>query len=309
MVEATRGPAGIDLVFRPLPAPLLAEVRLAGTSVIDAGDVRKLTRLRDRDPLWPARLEGASRDLALDLVERGYLEAQVEGSALRHVATADAVFEVRSGPLVRVGRAVVEGTGAPRSLRDRIRPRPGQVFRRPEAAEAADRMRKDLLAAARWRARVEVQETYDPGAGRMGLVFRVTPGPRMRVEVRARLSDRLRRALEARLREGALASDALEQGRELLEDDFRRRGHREVVVSTVRRRDRTRPRDLRRGPGALVPRALGGGEGFPDLVPLLHTRPGAPVQDRVVEEDARTLARTLEDRGYAGQGGGRGPRG
>jgi outer membrane protein insertion porin family len=302
VVEASRGPSGIDLVFRPVPAPLLAEVRVTGSPVLSADEVRKIARLRARDPLWPSRLEEASRDVALALVDRGYLEARVRGSADRHGAAADAVFDVRPGPLVRVARADIEATGgAWPGLRQRIRPRPGHAFRRPAAVGAADRMRRDLVAAGRWRARVEVEETYDPAAGRMGLVFRAAPGPRMRVQTRgARLADGLRHALEDRLREGALASDALEQGRELVEDDFRRRGYREVAVANHEEAgpdSATVIYDVTPGPSARV-RSVAV-DGFPALAPLLKTRPGAPLQDRVVEEDARTLTRALEDRGYA----------
>jgi outer membrane protein insertion porin family len=302
VVEAARGPSGIDLVFRPVPAPLLSEVRVAGSAVLHAAEVRKIARLRARDPLWPSRLEEASRDVALALVDRGYLEARVGGSADRHGAVADAVFAVRPGPLVRVGGATIEGTGgAWRGLRERIRPRPGQVFRRPAAVAAAERMRRDLVAAGRWRARVELEETYDPAAGRMGLVFRAAPGPRMRVETRgARVTDRLRHALEDRLREGGLASDALEQGRELVEDDFRRRGYRAVAVSNHEEAgpdSATVIYDVGPGPVARV-RAVAV-DGFPDQAPLLKTRPGAPVEDRLIDEDARTLARALEHRGYA----------
>lgn len=302
VVEAVVGPAGVDLVFRPIPAPLLAEVRVTGSAVLGADEVRRITRLRARDPLWPSRLEEASRDVALALVDKGYLEASVRGSAERRGGVADAVFDVRPGTLVRVGRARVEGTGGGgRGLRGRIRPRPGEAFRRPAAQAAAERMRRDLVAAGRWRAGVQLEETYDPAAGRMDLVFRAAPGPRMRAETRgARLSDRLRHALEDRLREGALASDALEQGRELVEDDFRRRGYRDVSVSN---REEAGPDsatviyEVTPGPAARV-RSVAV-DGFPVPAPLLKTRPGAPLQDRVVEEDARTLAHALEDRGYA----------
>ena len=40
-------------------------------------------------------------------------------------------------------------------------------------------------------------------------------------------------------------------------------------------------------------------EGYPDLAPPLKVRPGTPLEDRRIEEDAQTLARALEDRGYA----------
>ena len=302
VVEAARGPSGIDLVVRPVPAPLLAGVRVTGSAVLAADEVRKVARLRAREPLWPSRLEEASRDVALALVERGYLEARVGGSAERHGAVADAVFDLRPGPLVRVGHADILGPGgAWRGLRERIRPRPGQPFRRSAAVAAGDRMRRDLVAAGRWRARVEVEETYDPAAGRMGLAFRAAPGPRMRVQTRgARLSDGLRHALEDRLREGALASDALEQGRELVEDDFRRRGYRQVVVSNHEEAGADSATVIYAvTPGSAARVRSVAVDGFPAQAPLLKTRPGAPLQDRLVEEDARTLARALEDRGYA----------
>src|SRR4029079_3183342 len=50
-VEARRGPAGLALVFRPGPAPILSEVRVEGTRVTGPDDVQKTARLRPREPL------------------------------------------------------------------------------------------------------------------------------------------------------------------------------------------------------------------------------------------------------------------
>ena len=303
-VEARRVPAGVDLVFRPVPAPLLSEVRVEGTPVLRPGEVRRIARLRAREPLWPPRLEQAARDVAVALVERGYLEARVSGSADRKGGTADAVFDVRPGPLVRVGAATVEGaTGTvERLLRERIRPRRGQAFRRAKALEAAEQMRRDLVQGGWWRARVEVLETYDPAAARMALAFRATPGPRPRVETRGTaVPGGLVRALERRLREGALAGDALEQGRELVEDHFRQLGFRDVTVSHRQEAGLAETvaviYEIAAGVAARV-RSVEV-DGFPDLPPPLKLRAGAALQDRLVEEDVATLKRTLEDRGYA----------
>lgn len=303
-VEARRGPAGVDLVFRLVPAPLLSEVRVAGTPVLRPGEVRKIARLRAREPLWPPRLEQASRDVAVALVERGYLEARVAASADRKGGAADAVFDLRPGPLVRVGAATVEGASgsAERILRDRIRPRQGEAFRRGKALAAAEQMRRDLVQGGWWRAQVEVLETYDPAAARMALVFRATPGPRPRVEVRGTAVPRgVVRTLERRLREGALAGDALEQGRELLEDHFRQLGFRDVAVS---HRQEAGPAETvaviyEIAPGAVARVRSVEVDGFPDLAPPLGVRAGAALQDRLVEEDVATLKRALEDRGYA----------
>jgi tRNA(Ile)-lysidine synthase len=45
-------------------------------------------------------------------------------------------------------------------------------------------MRRFLAGAGRWRATVELRETYDPGRGLMDLVFQVAPGPLTSLEVR-----------------------------------------------------------------------------------------------------------------------------
>ena len=109
-VEVVRreGEAGVDVVFRPVPAPLLVEVRVEGDRVISAGAIARLTRLRPGEPLWPARLERAGRDVALALARRGRLEALVEPEARRVARGADAVFRIRAGPRVRVSSVRVE---------------------------------------------------------------------------------------------------------------------------------------------------------------------------------------------------------
>jgi outer membrane protein insertion porin family len=303
-VEARRGPAGVDLVFHPIPAPLLSEVRVEGMPVLRPGEVRKIARLRAREPLWPPRLEEAARDVAVALVERGYLEARVSASAERRDGAADAVFELRPGPLVRVGAATVEGAAGAveRTLRERIRPRLGQAFRRARTLESAEQMRRDLVQGGWWRAKVEVLETYDPAAARMALLFRATPGPRPRVEARGTpVPGGLARALERRLREGALAGDALEQGRELVEDHFRQLGFREVAVSHRLESGAAEMVTVIYEIAPGVPARVRSVEvdGFPELAPVLRVRAGDALQDRLVEEDVATLRRALEDRGYA----------
>jgi outer membrane protein insertion porin family len=304
IVEAEPGPAGLDVVFRPIPSPRLLSVLVEGSPVISPGELTRIARLRPRETLWPARLERASRDVALALAARGYLEAQVTGSARRGPGGADAVFAVRSGPRVRVGTVRVEGAGTlEAALRDRVRPAPDEVFRRERAKAAAEAMRRQLVRAGHWRAQMELDESYDPASGRVALLFRAQPGPLTGVEFQgARVARGLRSTIEGRLRDGGLKADALEEGVDLLETAFRRQGYREVAVS---RREETRDSrelavyDVKPGPQARVASVRMEGD-VTDLVwPGLATRPRRPLMDAETAEDARRIARTLEDAGHA----------
>ena len=178
--------AALTVVIRPRPAPLFVGVRIAGDAVVSPAAAARITRLRAGVALWPARLERAGRDLALALVRRGHLEALVEPSAVPASGGALAQFRVRAGPRVRVGRVVVEGARAVSevALEELARPRAGEIYRKDAAEAARERMRSRLARAGRWRALVELRETYDPGRGSMGLVFHVEPGPRTSLEAR-----------------------------------------------------------------------------------------------------------------------------
>ena len=74
---------GVTVVFRPLPAPLLVKVRVEGDRVLSPRALASIARLREGEPLWPARLERAARDVALALARRGMPEALVEPSLVR----------------------------------------------------------------------------------------------------------------------------------------------------------------------------------------------------------------------------------
>jgi outer membrane protein assembly complex protein YaeT len=294
---------GVSVVVRPVPAPLLVDVRVEGDRVLGAGALRRITRLRRGEPLWASRREQAGREAALALVERGYLEALVDVTAEPGPDGADAVFRVRSGPRVRVGSAYVAGpksVGAP-ALYDLIRPRRGEVYRRDRAQRSAEQMRRRLTRADFWKATVEMEETYVPGPARMSLTFRATPGPPMDIEVRGTEIPRgLRGEARELLREGGTSRDVLEAGAERIEAYLRRRGHREA---SVRAGLEPSPEgesvvfDAEPGPRAEV--ASVQIEGADEaLLSGIETRPGRPIEDSVLGADARRLTRRLEERGH-----------
>ena len=305
LVELRRqeGEDGIEVVFRPRPAPLLVAVRVVGDRVVSAGSARRLARLRAGEPLWPSRLERAAREIGLALARRGHLEALVEPEVARVPGGADAVFRVRAGPRVRVGRSRVEGAADVAALRldELARPRPAEVFRREKAESARDAMRRRLAGAGRWQAAVELRETYDPGRGVMDVVFHVVPGPRMSLEVGgAELPGKLLSGVRDLVREGGATSDSLEAGAERIEVHLREQGHREALVRAT-----TEPRgsgeavvyDLRPGPRAIVS-SVELRDADPLLLAGLRTQPGLPLDDVALGEDARLLVSRLEQRGH-----------
>ena len=99
-VELVRaeGQEGVEVVFRPRPAPLLAAVRIEGDRVIGGSSARRTARLRAGEPLWPARVERAARDVGLALAQRGHLEALVEPETAPARGGADLVLRIRAGP-------------------------------------------------------------------------------------------------------------------------------------------------------------------------------------------------------------------
>lgn len=306
VVEAVPSPAGTVLRIRPRPAPLLAAVVLEGDRVLDLQDLRRLSRLRDGEPLWPARLERAARDVALALTDDGWLEAQVQAVARRDGGPgATAVFTVRSGVRARVTAAAVEGAPAELAadLVRRVRPRRGQPFRRAEATRAAEGMRVALRRRGYGRGAVELREAYDPAAGSMRIAFAVTPGTRLRLELTGDPlpEPRLRTRLARLVRDGGADSDALEEGRDLVEQALLLLGHRQAVVSyrfEQRADGEVVVYDVAAGHVAVVESVRVSAERETGLEALLETHAGAPLRDRVTDQDARTLARALEDRGY-----------
>jgi outer membrane protein assembly complex protein YaeT len=298
-VEMERGPDGVDLVFRPVLAPLLTDVRVDGDSRIDGHGVREAARLRAREPLWPPRLDAAAQAVALRLGGDGYPEALVTAEAVSDGhGGATALFHVHAGPRVHVTRTQV--VGAPGTVV--ARPAVGDVWRRASVRESVQALRRQLATSGYWRADVYADETYDPAAAGVTVVFRVDRGPAMDMEVRgAALPGALREEVLRLLRDGAARSDSLDEAADHIEESLRREGHREARVSAKEEPARAGLKivfDVAAGPMTVVDSIRVVGDVVPSGVTLL-TRVGEPVRDRDVDEDVRLLTRALQEEGHA----------
>jgi len=304
---ATRmGPAGLEVVIRPIPTPRFARIRLPTTVPLTTGQVREIVRLRRGDRLWPERVDQAARDVGLALVERGWLEARVSAYAEGPAAEAVLVFRVENGPQARVASIEVtaEGVGSQQRelLRGLARPRVGEAFERARSTRAATAMRDELVRLQRWRTTVEAVESYDPATGQMRLRFEVDASPPTFVEFRgADLGGSLERRVNRLLREGFVSVDALGEAADEIENEMERRGHRSVVVT--RREDRT-PQSLtlvfeiEPGPRSLV--ASVSVDAAPDAAGgvVLATRAGEPLVEVTLEADREALEGYLRRHGY-----------
>jgi outer membrane protein assembly factor BamA len=307
-VEAEPGSEGLTLVFRPEPAPRLLAIRTEGDPVLGAKEIRRIARLRAREPLWPARLEQAAQAIERVLIERGHLEAEVEARAEfapDPFAGADAVFHVEAGRRARVGSAAVSpSAGAEATLvRALIRPRPGEFYERRRAERAAELMRRRLVTAGRWRAEVQLNETLDPATARVDVVFLLSPGPSwigvefLGADVPASLRSRVRNLL----REGRLRADVLEEAADLVEEEYRRRGHRDVVVrhrEEARRAGLAVVYEVAPGPQSIVDSVRVMGDRAETEGVTLATRPGEPLVESHLDQDVRALTRVLEEKGH-----------
>jgi outer membrane protein assembly complex protein YaeT len=300
---------GVALVFELKPAPLLLQIRTSGDRAIDAEGIRRLLRLRDREPLWPKRLESGAQQVALELAADGYLEAQVEARAERKSGGADAMFQIHAGPRCHVGSVQIRGLepGARQRLGTGLKPEVGKVFIRETAQKSAERLRRRIADEGFWRARVDVSETYDPATARVALVYVADPGPRVLLEwtgdeVRAASRRRIEALLhEALLHDGGAKTDVVDEAAEKLESDLKSRGFRDANVA---HREQTRPAgvaivfDVNTGAEARVGSVSVVGLDEPLALTQLETRAGRALDERLLEADSRWLARRLEDEGY-----------
>jgi outer membrane protein insertion porin family len=304
-VEARDTPAGVEVALRPVPAPLLDQVRLEGDAVLSARELGRLARLRAREVIWPGRLAEAAAAVQAALVQRGYLDAHVSARAEGEGRRAAAVFAVQSGPRVRVRTVRVEGV-EPRLqglLRLQARPRAGEVFTRAAAAEGAERVRRALVRMGRWGARVEAVEERAAGSPDMELRLRLTSAGRARVEFTgAVLPEDLQRQVVRLLREGGLQADALEQGAERIEEALLALGHRQASVTRTQRREQGAEvvsYAVAPGPSALVGSVRVAADEAAGLEAQLTVLPGTPLVERELAEDVRRLQRALQEEGYA----------
>jgi outer membrane protein insertion porin family len=305
VVERRGTAAGIEVVFRLVPAPCLSAVAVEGDRVLTASRLRHVTRLRDGEILWPRRLDRAAQDAALDLADAGFLEARVSAHADTASPSGRVVFHVQSGPMTRIGSVNITGldTSLEQNAARRLQSRPEFAFSRKRAQADGNRLRQWLRQGGYWSASVDVRETYDPSQNRIALTFGAQTGPSTTLVFRGlapgrRLQSKARQLLV----ESGLRSDALEEVSELLEEDLRKQGFAFAKVAHEQEEGPEGRRvvfDRERGPLVRVAAIRIEGAPSEEFAHLVTTRAGQPYRQQQVEHDVQALKRALAERGFA----------
>jgi len=191
-----------------------------------------------------------------------------------------------------------------RLLAGRARPRPGEVFRRAKAEEAAEGMRRELAETGYWRATVRIRESYDPARARVEVDFEVAAGPRIRVAFAGvEPPASIRRRVAEVLSEGGARGDALAEAVDVVEEHYRERGHRSALATPEEEPERLGLRivfHVDAGPQASVASVTVAGERAEELLPLVpaELRAGGPLRSEEVSRVEERLRRELHLLGY-----------
>ncbi|MES1245303.1 MAG: POTRA domain-containing protein [Acidobacteriota bacterium] len=310
---------GIVVLVVLRPVVRVREVRIEGDLGLDRAELRRVLPQNEAEPLSEESvINGVYR--LLDLYsDRGWLGAtvrvRVDTDPQSDLATV--VYDVRSGVRSRVGEVRFDGGLGPFKPADLVRQldqRPGEAFSRPGARDDAEDLERWLVRQDYRTARVGAPgELADPETHTVGLVFPVTVGPKVVVEVRGDDIDRLRRKellpfLGPEGYDEALVIQAVERIKRAWQED----GHYRVQVSY----DEQRTDDLLRVVLRIVPGpeyilrsvSFAGNQTFPDekLDELVKTAPRSLLalgSGRLVDEDldgdVKNLRRFYQLQGFS----------
>lgn len=170
-----------EFIVRPGPAWTLGAVEY----LVDGQPSPRPTGLAPGGPWIDADIAAEKTRLLDALLQQGYAGALVSHEETGEPASAHVVFKILPGSLSLVDTVRLEGAPPPgarsRGAASELRTRPTTPFRNADVA----RDRAALLASLRddgyIDARVDVETDFSDDRTRVAVIFRVMPGPRVRV--------------------------------------------------------------------------------------------------------------------------------
>ena len=183
-------PGQVDVVLVLWAALQVADLRVEGElGRFDRGEVEREIPVTVHQPLIESRLLRGVFRLQEVYEAWGYFDATVRLAVEVDEATrrADVVYRVEAGPRARIGATAFEGELGPftsQQLAERLRVRPGDVYRQQTLREDAERLQAWLVNQGHRTAQVGTpREEIRDDAHLVHLVYPVEVGPRVEVEI------------------------------------------------------------------------------------------------------------------------------
>jgi outer membrane protein assembly complex protein YaeT len=234
-VDAQRRDGIVDITY-----VLSLNYRVEEITFEGAGDSRdRMAReleFRRSDIFSLAAVDRSADEMQTNLARRGFEEATVDPEVrfARAENRADVIFHVDLGPRATVSEVRVEGELAPFTLEQinrELKIDRGDRHTVELARRAADRLRNFLIRRDYRRADVRyIGEQYDAEANTTLLQYRVSVGPKVRVEVEGVDRRAVRRLIPFR-RSEAYSEDSIDRATDAIRESYQRRGHFFVAVN------------------------------------------------------------------------------
>ena len=238
LVEASRSPDGVDLVFRGTPRTFIGTVGVYGAkgSTLNA-QLQRASQLEPGTRYKQAKLKDALQQMSQTMAENGFYEPAITPSLTLHpdAQLVDIAFQADSGPQARVGKVEVTGDPGMSALEFRryAHLRIGAHVDHDTGNRALAGVLKHYQAQERFEAEIKiVSAQYDPAGKKVDFSFSANRGPVVRVLVQGANIDpgRVKRIIPV-FEEGSVDEDLLNEGNRRLRDYYQRLGFFDVKVS------------------------------------------------------------------------------
>jgi outer membrane protein assembly complex protein YaeT len=214
------------------------------------GQALSALRLGLGEPFRESAVRDALNRLADVLHEEGLYQAKLDYKLAPKSETRqmDVTVQVTPGPRARIGAIQMQNQSEfpDQELLHRSKLFTGKDVTRSRLERGAERTRKFLVSKDHLGARAVIRRgEYDPKTNMLPLVFEITAGPKVHVEIQgAKISGKQLHKLLPIYAEGAVDEDLLQEGRRNLRDEFQREGYFDVQVQYSTREDKDRGEEV-----------------------------------------------------------------
>ncbi len=240
--EGSRGPGGIDIVFRGVPRTFIGTVGVYGAkgATLNA-QLQRASQLVPGIRFTQAKLTTALEQMRQTMAQNGFYEPAITPALTPHpeAQLVDIAFHAVSGVQARVGKVEVSGDSgmSVQDFRHYAHLKTGAHVDRDTGNRALAGVLKHYQKQERMEVELKiVSALYDPAAKRVNYSFSANQGPVVRVLVQGASigPERVKRIIPV-FEEGSVDEDLLNEGNRRLRDYYQRLGYFDVKVTHEQR--------------------------------------------------------------------------